>query len=153
MTSYDPNDFLRSGAKAAKFPTVGTTVKGVVTRLEVTQQIDYDTQKPMTYDDGNPAMQLEITLQTDEREDDGDNGERRLFVKGALKYAVSQAVRQSGSKLEEGGTLAVRYSGDKPNQNPRFSAIKQYEAVYKAAPAAGVDEFVGAGHLTADDLA
>lgn len=130
--SIDPNDFLLGGggAPAAKFPTIGTVIKGTVLNSEVAQQIDFATQKPKFYDDGNPAMQVVITVQTDDRDPsiENDDGKRRLFVRGQMREALGDALRGTGAKLEKGGTLAVQYVADKPSN--KGNPAKQYRAQY-----------------------
>lgn len=141
MSSTDVNDFLLSGGvPSAKFPAVGTTVKGTVVSSVVTQQTDFTSNKPKFYDDGNPMMQVVITLQTDERDPavDGDDGLRKIYVRGQMTAAVREALRNAGAKLAVGGTLAVQYTGDKPAEKPGLNPAKVYRAQY-APPAAGTE--------------
>lgn len=146
--SNDIEGFLNaSGAPAAKFPTIGTTVKGTVTGAEVKQQTDLD-GKPKSWDDGNPRMQLVVTLATEERDPEiaDDDGSRRLFIKGAMLKAVREAIKTAGARtIETGGTLAVKYTGDGDAPRPGFSPPKLYVAQYKV-PAPAADK------LTADEL-
>jgi hypothetical protein len=140
MTTYDVEDFLSgSGARSAKFPTIGTTVKGIIESAVVEQQRDIETGLPKTWDDGNPMMQLVVTLDTDERESGEDDGKRRLFVKGQMRAAVVDALKAAGVKaIEVGGTLAVKYSGNGTAKKAAWTAPKQYVAQYKAPIAASV---------------
>lgn len=134
------------GAPAAKFPTVGTTWKGTITDKTMSQQTDMVTGKPKTYDDGNPMMQVVLTIQTDQRDAtiEGDDGTRRLFIKGAMLAAVKKAIKDADAPTAEvGGTIAIKYTHDgegKPGLNPP----KQYIAQY-AAPVAAVsnDDLLG----------
>lgn len=112
-------DFLKSGgSKSAKFDNPGDVCKGTVVAAEVRQQTEFGTGVPRTYDDGNPMMQLVVTLQTDQREDDEDDGRRNVYVKGAKKDpqsgtgALIAALTAAGATdLAEGGTLAVQFTG------------------------------------------
>lgn len=137
--TIDPeaNEFLTAGgAPSAKFPVIGTVVKGTVLGATKTQQTDMD-GKLLFWDNGDPRWQLVITLQTDERDPDidGDDGVRRLFAKGNLLKAVQTAVRESGAKgLEENGTLAAKYTADGPKK-PGLTAPKEYVGQYAPAPA------------------
>lgn len=145
--STDVNDFLtRSGAPSVKFPNVGDKVKGTILGAEKSQQTDIH-GAPKTYDDGNPMMQVVITLQTDERDPsvDGDTGERRLFAKGQMLTAIREALRNAGaSGLEVGATLAVQYEKDGERKAAGFNPPKLYRAQYQApAPSAvGVDDLI-----------
>lgn len=147
--SIDPNDILLGGGiQAAKFPTVGTVVKGTVVRSEAAQQTEFGTNKLKVYDDGKPMMQVVITLQTDERDGVDDDGQRKLYVRGQMLSAVRDALKAAGAKLELGGSLAVKYESDKASEKAGFNAAKQYVAQYQAP----VGEPVPAGGVAADDL-
>lgn len=128
------------GAPTAKFPTIGTTWKGVITDKTTSQQIDFATQQPKFYDDGNKAMQVVITIQTDQRDPDidGDDGQRRLFIKGAMLAAVKKAIKDAGAPTAEiGGTLAVKYTHD--GVATKGNPPKQFTAAYQA-PQKRVDD-------------
>ncbi|ODA69250.1 hypothetical protein [Streptomyces sp. AVP053U2] len=137
----DANSFLMggSGAPTAKFPTPGTTIGGRITEPpKVEQQRDIQSGEAKFWSDGNPMMQLVVTVQTDQRDPaiEDDDGRRRIFVKGQMKNAVADAVRQAGAKgLEVGGTLHVRYTHDGEQTKRGFSAPKQYAAKYTPAAA------------------
>lgn len=141
------NDFLLAGGTpSARFPTVGTTVTGTVTRVgEPVQQRDFDSGEPKTWDNGDPMMQLPVDVQTDERDPEitDDDGVRTLYVKAALKKAIADAVRKSGAKgLEVGGTLSVTYSADGEVKKRGMNPPKLYSAVY-APPAGKAEQFLG----------
>lgn len=135
----DANSFLMGGggAPTAKFPTPGTTIGGRITEQpKVEQQRDIQSGEQKFWSNGDPMMQLVVTIQTDERDPslEDDDGRRRIFVKGQMKNAVADAVRQAGAKgLEVGGTLHVRYTHDGEQTKRGFSAPKQYAAKYVAA--------------------
>jgi hypothetical protein len=134
MTIVDPNEFLlASGVPSFKFEKHGDTIRGQITSLEMQQQRDFTTQAPMTWDDGRPRMQLRIVIATDLRDNDEDDGSRAVYVKGQLQQAVRDAVRTAGaSKIEIGGTLAVRYDSDGEPPKKGLNAPKQYKAKYEA---------------------
>lgn len=148
MTATDNvNDFLLSGGlPAAKFPTIGAIVKGTITASEVTQQTDYATGTPKFYDDGKPMQQVVITLRTDERDPsiDGDEGLRKLYVRGQMTAAVREALRTAKAKLEIGGTLAVQYTEDKPSEKRGFNPMKVYTAQYKPPTSDAANDLLGA---------
>lgn len=143
----DPNDWLMSGgAKSAKFPEVGTVVKGtIVTPPTLSQQTDFTTGALKTWDDGKPMMQLVVTIATDERDPDEpeDDGLRSLYVRGAMQAAVKDAIRKAGAKgLEVGGTIAVRYTGDGVAKQRGMNPPKQFAAQYKAPASQAADDFL-----------
>lgn len=124
------------GAPSASFPTPGTKIGGTITETPtVQQQRDPADGKPKFWDDGNPMMQLVVTIQTGLRDPsiEDDDGRRRLFVKGQMKNAVSDAVRAAGAPgLQVGGTLDVAYTHDGEAKRG-LNAPKQYKARYTPA--------------------
>lgn len=150
MSNNIADDFLLGGGGAtAKFDAVGDTITGIITATDVTAQTDIGTGKILTWDDGSTRMQLVVTLQTDLRDDEDDDGLRKLYVKGSKKAgsqslhdAVATAVRSVGARsLEIGGKLTVSYIGDEPAKTRGFNDRKLYSGSYqapdKAAAAAG----------------
>lgn len=152
-TQTDPNTFLMGGGgRSAKFATIGDKVDGEIINTEVTQQTDITDGSLKTWPDGNPMMQLVITLQTDDRQDDQDDGVRRVFCKGSARKAtttvgaVRSAVQAAGVKaLEVGGRLQLAYTGDGVAPKAGFNAPKEYKAKYTppAAGAVNVDDIFG----------
>ncbi len=135
-------DFLSGGGgKSAKFETIGATCVGTITAAETRQQTDPKDGSPKTWDNGDPMMQLVITLQTDQREGDDDDGTRNVYVKGSKKpesqsgtAALIAALKAAGpgTQLEVGGQLAVRYTGDGTPAARGLSAPKHWQMQYKA---------------------
>ena len=124
--------FLATGARAAKFPTQGTEVVGTVVFSEVTQQTEFETGKLKFWDDGNPAMQLVVTVQTEERDRADDDGMRRIFVKGQMKHALQMACSAAGlTDLTAGDLLKVSYAAD-GEARKGLAAPKQYLVKVKA---------------------
>jgi hypothetical protein len=135
----DANSFLMGGggAPTAKFPTPGTVIGGRITEPPtLEQQRDIKSGEKKFWADGDPMMQLVVTVQTDLRDPalEDDDGKRRIFIKGQMKNAVSDAVRQAGARgLEVGGTLHVRYTHDGQAKERGMSPPKQYVAKYETA--------------------
>jgi hypothetical protein len=131
MSMQDIDNFLMGGKRnSAKFPTVGTTVKGVVISKALEQQKDMD-GKAKFYDDGNPMNQMVIGLQTEERDAEltDDDGIRYVFAKGNMLVAIRDAVKKAGKQsLDLGDELAVKYTGDGVAKTRGFSAPKLYAA-------------------------
>ena len=146
-TATDPNDFLfAGGSKSAKFDEVGDIVRGVILSAEVRQATDLE-GAPKVWSDGSPVNQLVITLQTDLRDGDDDDGTRRLYAKGgnyeaatgkgtSMLVAVREAIKKAGAtKLAEGATLTVQHSGLGKKSKPAHNAPKLYTAKYEATSA------------------
>ena len=133
----DVNDFLMSsGVTSFKFDTVGKTAKGTVLSLDLQQQRDLKTKDPKFWDQEKtqPMMQLRIVLQTDDRDPEkpDDDGHRALYAKGNMQNAIREAIKAAGrDKIEEGGTLAVKYEKDGKSETAGFNPPKEYIAQYK----------------------
>ena len=126
---------MQGGAPAVKFSTIGDTVEGTIQTVAVSQQTDFATKEPKTYPDGNPMMQVIVTLETATRDGDDDDGVRRLFAKGAMQFAISEACKKVGADgLAPGGTLKVKYDSNK--DTGKGNPAKQYVAKYDP-PTAG----------------
>ncbi|MGH3381345.1 MAG: hypothetical protein ACRDP6_42100 [Actinoallomurus sp.] len=134
------DDFMGGGVTSAKFPDPGTTVSGVIVdEPRVTQQRDFDSGAPKTWDDGSPMKQLVVHVQTDERDPEipDDDGVRAFYIKSNMKKAVQTALTKAKAKLAVGGTLAITYTHDGENKRGKGSPPKMYAAVYTAPDAAG----------------
>ncbi len=149
MSYDDVEGFLGGGGPALKFPTKGTSWTLTITEEpEMQQQTDFDTGDPLFWPDGKPRMQMILhgTVPEDQREDDEDDGERRLFVKSGLVKALRTAMREAKAKAPApGGVLEVAYVKDGPKP-ARGYPPKIYEATYTPpAPKARTSaaEFLG----------
>ena len=90
--SKDIEDFLNGGGgKAAKFESLGDSVEGTITNVQLQQQTDMESNAPLTWADGSPRMQLVISLKTDASEGENDDGVRRLFAKGGNYEIVARS--------------------------------------------------------------
>lgn len=101
---------------------------------------EYDPSKPNNrgkqkfWDDGNPVMNVWVTLQTEVRDPSvqGDTGRRVLVLDSRNKLeAVQQAVRESGSSFAKGGTLDIEWYGVDPNGKNPDNLPKLYRARYQ----------------------
>lgn len=109
----------------------GTFRGGVVKSKVVSNQTKIGTGELLTYNDGSPRKQLIITVQTAERSDATDDGERRLFLKGDMVRAARTAFKAAGAAdVEVGAWLYLAWVNDKPAKQAGFSAQKLYEALY-----------------------
>ena len=137
--------FFDGGGKAVKFDVVNQGVSGVIVGqhdavkgqmapyIEV-QQTDYTTKELATYKDGNPIMQAIVLLQTEERVDSDDDGQRTLYVnKTRMKRAIQKALQEGGAgDLEIGGVLTIWMTGTEPSKGGG-SAAKTFAAQYQRA--------------------
>ena len=147
-SSDDVNDFLESGGiPSAPFENIGDNWRGMVVRAVKVQSRDFETGEAQTWDDGSPKYQLNIDIQTDVRNPDisGDDGVRRLYVRGGMLQAIRQALRGAKARLEPGGLLDVTYKGDGTPTRRGLRPPKIYDAKYEPGT-------MPAG-ISADDIA
>ena len=137
--SYDDvnNALMGGGGRSAVFKKHGDRVWGEIINSSRMQQRDFDSGDLLTWDDGNPRMQIVISLQTDEREDDEDDGVRKVYIKepSQLLAAMRQAVTKAGAKgIANGGKFLVQYVSDGEPKRKGMSGQKQYFVKYEAPP-------------------
>jgi hypothetical protein len=106
----------RFGAQPGGSPVPGTVHKGIITDYGSKQQTTYvpnkpeESNKPMFYSDGKPAMELVITFQTEEREDPNDDGLRTVYAKGQLLAMIRQQIKEQGLPgVRNGGRIAMQF--------------------------------------------
>ena len=127
------NAFLMgAGGRSAEFKEHGDDVDGIVISAEPRQQTDFATKEPKVWKDGNPMMQLVVTLKiSGPAVDEEDDLIRKLYVKSQMTQAVKNAVLEAGQNgIANGGRLFVRYVGDAESSGPGMSGAKQYIAKY-----------------------
>ena len=80
--------------------------------------------------------------------EDGEDRSVWAVIPSAMFAAMQDGLKAAGKGVffAEGGTLIIRYTGDKPNaNNPRLNPAKQYQAKYTppAAAPTSADPFAG----------
>ena len=134
MTNEDANSFLMgAGGKSATFHDQGDQVWGSIVHYELRQQTDFESKALKVWEDGNPMMQVVVTLQTEAQDDEEDDGLRKLYVKGQMQKALGVAVVKAGATgIAVGGQLFVRYVSDGEPRRTGMSGAKQYFVKYEA---------------------
>lgn len=107
---------------------VGDSFTGIITDLETAQVRDYETNEPKFWDDGNPQLQVILTLATDyiDAEKADDDGTRKLYLVGEKLKAMKLAVKTFGKQIAKGQVITISLVGEKPNANKRYNATKLY---------------------------
>jgi hypothetical protein len=94
------------------------TVSGLILKSENAQQTDFETKRPLFWDDGRPRKKVIVTLGGKPNpEEEGDDGLRAIHARipSALFTAMRDAVKEAGLKtLPTGGThwMDVTYTQD-----------------------------------------
>lgn len=122
---------------------------GVIEDVTRNPAYEYDPSKPSNrgaqkfWPDGNPVMNVWVTLKTDVRDPQvqDDDGRRVLVLDSKNKLeAVQAAVRESRASFAKGGRLYIEWYGNDPNGKNPDNPPKLYRARY-----AGPDLLAGAG--------
>lgn len=140
MTTTDPiaaflgeGDYDGEKSEALKFPTLGTTHRGTISK----EPKVIETEDKFGKNGGRPVQKLLVTLTI-------EGTEYALWVQGQMRQAIKEAIDAAGRGLAVGGVLAVKYAEDKDTGKPQ--PMKVYRAKYEPpAPAAApdVDDFFG----------
>lgn len=135
----DTSGFLMGGGvPSAKFEAAGDSVEGYIVTKRMTQQTDFKTGEPLTFQNGDKRMQLVLTLATEERDDEieDDDGSRRVYVKFKLRDAVAKACKAIGVKdVEVGGYYRQTLTGTEKPRKRGEQGAKLWEVEYTAPTA------------------
>lgn len=127
----DTADFLNENAgdfnPAFKFATPGDTIKGTI--VGAPRIVDGEDLN------GRPQKSLVVDIEAD----DGTWAVWLPSGKGVTR-AVAKAAKEAGAAgVAEGGTLAIRYTGDGEPSKPGFNPPKLFEARYTPPAPSSVD--------------
>lgn len=127
----DPNSLFATKSVPSisfKDSKIGDSFTGVITELETAQVRDFETNEPKFWDDGNPQLQVVLTLATDyiDADVEGDDGTRKLYLVGQKLTAMKAAVKEFGKQIAKGQIITITFTGEKPNANKRYNATKLY---------------------------
>lgn len=126
----------------------GTPRGGKVIDKKITNQTKMGTNEVITWADGSPRKQMELTLQTAEHADPQDDGQRRMFIKGDLPRAAKAAMKPHGKHdIEIGSWFYAAWVDEKPSKQSGWNAQKIFNAVY--APPGAPDPMAGQPAYTA----
>lgn len=145
--------FDQGGGTSFSFNNPGDVVQGVVQSVKVTQATKFDsvnwkpTNEPDVWPSGDPKMQVIVTLQTDLRTSEDDDGLRNVYATmtsavGTLFRAIKDAIKAAGARdIEEGAWLQCWLAGFDPNSKNQRNPKKLYGANYqRPAPGAFGDQ-------------
>lgn len=143
----DIDKALSTGSKSAftAESVAGEKVRGPIISVDYRQVTDFTTQQPATFPSGDPKMQFIISIQTDQRQDDDDDGARSLYIPnwGKRKLALVDAIRVSGASkgsevLVPGVVFEATYNGEKRAQGGPSGtySYKDYTYAFDSSAAA-----------------
>lgn len=133
---------LGQEGNAFPFEEIGDSVTGRVMNLEEVQQTDMDTNEPSFWPNGQPKMMYRMTLQTELREQDGDDGVRTIYLRGRRKpnddgtmsslCAALTAVREAtgGREIQAGAKYTHTFTSEGVPTKRGYNPPKWYTGKY-----------------------
>lgn len=130
MTNDDPFASVSRPAVSFKDSKIGDTVTLIVSDpASKVHSRDFETGEPAYWDDARTQAKYSAVVNGTI-----DGEEKALWAQmpSALFAAIAEAQKQAGQKIDAGGTLRIKYIGDKPNsKNARLKPAKQFAAIYE----------------------
>jgi len=146
MTSVD--DFMSGtgGYPNTKINSVGGKLVGDLVEARLVDERDYDTGKPVLWDNGEPKKQLVLDVRVDwDASIDvttGKDGVREEIGSYYCRYtaflAMREACKEADVKMSQVGRFALARTPDGTARNPRHAPPQQFVAKVTAR-AAGAD--------------
>ena len=136
MTIDITTELLGSTGNSLKFETEGDFVKIRITGISKQQETSYDDGTPVRWPNGDPKYQWVFTGIS-------DGEESRLFVRGYMINALTEALRKAGTvpgQPLDGGLLTMKWASTEEPRKPGMKGARKYVAKYEPAPTAMVDE-------------
>jgi len=116
----------QSGSSAPSFfnknSKVGDSVTGSILNVDTRQARDFKTKKPRVWENGDPVIQVIVTIQTEGLPaiDESDDGSRSIFIKfwGVQRKALLEALKKAGQDdLSIGQTFTTTFTGTEKAAN------------------------------------
>lgn len=137
MTPEQMLDSIESqSSKGAKFEQPGTSISGIIENVTANQIRDFKSRQPKFFDDGQPQMQVLVTINTgitDPMVED-DDGRRTVYIKGfgLQRHAWLQALHNAGlrkaAEVRPGDRFTATFTGF-GEAKPGMNAPKLFEYV------------------------
>lgn len=138
--SMTPEQMLASiesqSSKGAKFEQPGTSISGIIENVTANQIRDFKSRQPKFFDDGQPQMQVLVTINTGVTDPmvEDDDGRRTVYIKGfgLQRHAWLQALHNAGlrkaAEVRPGDRFTATFIGFGETK-PGMNAPKLFEYV------------------------
>lgn len=138
--SMTPEQMLASiesqSSKGAKFEQPGTSISGIIENVTANQIRDFKSRQPKFFDDGQPQMQVLVTINTGVTDPmvEDDDGRRTVYIKGfgLQRHAWLQALHNAGlrkaAEVRPGDRFTAIFTGF-GEAKPGMNAPKLFEYV------------------------
>lgn len=136
--SMTPEQMLASiesqSSKGAKFEQPGTSISGIIENVTANQIRDFKSRQPKFFDDGQPQMQVLVTINTGVTDPmvEDDDGRRTVYIKGfgLQRHAWLQALHNAGlrkaAEVRPGDRFTATFTGF-GEAKPGMNAPKLFE--------------------------
>lgn len=109
----------------------GTFRGGQVISKKIAPQTKMGTNEIITWQDGSPREQMVLTLQTAERADPQDDGQRQIFIKGDAVRACREALGSvKANDIEPGGWYYQAWVDEKAAKQAGYNPQKIFKVQY-----------------------
>lgn len=123
-------------SKGAKFEQPGTSISGIIENVTANQIRDFKSRQPKFFDDGQPQMQVLVTINTGVTDPmvEDDDGRRTVYIKGfgLQRHAWLQALHNAGlrkaAEVRPGDRFTATFTGF-GEAKPGMNAPKLFEYV------------------------
>ena len=138
--SMTPEQMLASiesqSSKGAKFEQPGTSISGIIENVTANQIRDFKSRQPKFFDDGQPQMQVLVTINTGVTDPmvEDDDGRRTVHIKGfglqrrAWLQALHNAGLRKAAEVRPGDRFTATFTGF-GEAKPGMNAPKLFEYV------------------------
>ena len=138
--SMTPEQMLASiesqSSKGAKFEQPGTSISGIIENVTANQIRDFKSRQPKFFDNGQPQMQVLVTINTGVTDPmvEDDDGRRTVYIKGfgLQRHAWLQALHNAGlrkaAEVRPGDRFTATFTGF-GEAKPGMNAPKLFEYV------------------------
>ena len=140
---YNDDDPFAGGTKTPALswkglPIGSTFVLQVLEPAKLLHSRNFETNQPDYWDEEKTQPKMSAVVNVRVLDGPHSVGETRSVwaqKPSNLFMAIAQAQTEAGARIAPGGILRLRFSGETPHENRRYSPIKNYQAKYEA-PAA-----------------
>ena len=138
--SMTPEQMLASiesqSSKGAKFEQPGTSISGIIENVTANQIRDFKSRQPKFFDDGQPQMQVLVTINTGVTDPmvEDDDGRRTVYIRGfglqrrAWLQALHNAGLRKAAEVRPGDRFTATFTGF-GEAKPGMNAPKLFEYV------------------------
>lgn len=126
-------------------PIGSTFTLRVTEAAKAIQNRDFETNEPAFWDAACTQPKMSAVVKVEVISGPHSVGEARSVwaqKPSDLFSAIARAQQEAKAKIAPGGTLLLKFAGETPHTNARYSPIKNYAAKY--TPPQGVDAFAEA---------